>query len=415
LKRIVTLAVLLEVMGVFAALAPGGPADGGSLNFGQPVLIAFEILLYGVFAYIAVRENRKMLRVAGVAWPFILIGVAALCSTAWSLDPGTTLRRAAVILGTTIIGVYCGASYSIAEFQRLLIKGILIMVAASAVVYLFRPELIIDPNHGGSIQGLTGAKNYFGEYMVLLVILALTCDTLPKPRVSRFAICLLGIVLLMGAHSATALLSLVPVVLLVLPVLIFLRRAPGLAIPMLAVILTLAVVIGSVAAPTMGSLTAAVDRDSTLTGRSNVWAVAWQAIERRPALGYGFDAFWESKRGGLQYERELGWAVPHSHDGYLEMLLGLGVFGIMLLALAIGRTSKDALIYYWRSRGIPSLWPIAFVVALLLHAVTEADLVARHGLPYLVLIVLSIQLALCRRTIHQEVVSTDAVASLAAI
>jgi len=162
-------------------------------------------------------------------------------------------------------------------------------------------------------------------------------------------------------------------------------------------------------------LTAAVDRDSTLTGRSNVWAVAWQAIERRPALGYGFDAFWESKQGGLQYESELGWAVPHSHDGYLEMLLGLGVCGMVLLALAIGRTSKDALIYYWRSRGIPSLWPVAFVVALLLHAITEADLVARHGLSYLVLIVLSIQLALCRRTIHQEVVSTNAVASRAAI
>lgn len=400
-------------MGVFAVFEPGGPSDGGSLNLGNPELIAFEILLYGVFAYFVFRENRKMLRVAGVAWPFILIGVAALCSTAWSLDSATTLRRAAVILGTTIIGVYCGASYSIAEFQRLLIKGILIMIAASGVIYLFRPELVIDPTYGGSIQGLTGHKNYFGEYTVLLVILALTCNTLPKPRLSRFTICLLGIVLLIGVHSDTSLVSLVAV-LLILPVLIFLRRAPALAIPMLVGILILAAAIGSVAGPGTGSLTAAAGRDSTLTGRSEIWAVAWNAIEKRPALGYGFDVFWESKQGGLQYDRELGWVVAHSHNGYLEMLLGLGVCGLVLLVLAVVRTSRDALIYYWRSRGTPSLWPIAFVVALLIHAITEADLVARHGLPYLVLIVLSIQLALYRRAIHPEIIATNTAASLAA-
>jgi exopolysaccharide production protein ExoQ len=335
-----------------------------------------------------------------------------LCSTAWSIEPGMTLRRAAVILGTTLIGVYCGATYSIAAFQKVVIRSIMVMLIASGAVFLVNPAMVIDPSYGGSLQGLTEAKNYFAEYLTLLLILVITDDRWPRLRGSRSLVLLGGAVLLFLAHSDTAVLSLLPVVIVVIPILLFLRRAPGLAIPVLAIILLVAIVAGIVAPPTTGSVFTAVGRDSGMTGRDNIWVVAWQAIEKRPFLGYGFDAYWGSPRGGQLYATQLGWMVPHSHDGYLETMLGLGMCGLGLVLLAIARTGLDAVRYYWKSQGLASVWPIALIVLLLLHAIAESDLVARHGLPYLVLIAVSIQLAQERKGLPKQV-AADGVVELA--
>lgn len=393
--------MLLEVMGVFAAVASGNPANREGLSSGLGTiiwpLIVFEVGLYGGLTFCAIRDYERVGRAARKAWPFLLIAAAALTSGAWSIDPGATLRRGAVIVGTTVIAVYCAAAYSIAAFQRLLVIALLVMLAASGVAFLVHPYLVIDPASGGSFQGLTGAKNYFGEYMALLVLLTITCEWGERWRGTRPLVRAGAVGLMLAAHSVTAILSLAPVVVLLFPGVAFVRRAPRLAIPVLTLLLTAGVFVGRVAAPSGSGLLSAMGKDSTLTGRTEIWSIAQQAISKRPVLGYGFDAFWESPRGGLLFDDELGWAVPHSHNGYLEILLGLGWCGMALVTVAILRTARDALFYAWRQQGLLSMWPLVFLTVLLLHAVTEADLLARHGLPYFVLVVISTQLVL-RRT-----------------
>ena len=396
-----TIAMLLEMMGIFAAVAAGNPANAGELSSGLGTiswpLIVFEIALYGIFALHAVRDYEKMALAARRAWPFLLLAAQALVSTAWSIDPSATLRRAAVLSGTTLIGIYCAINYSIAAFHRLLIIALVAMVAASGVAYLYHPYLVIDPASGGSFQGLAGAKNYFGEYMALLVLLIITYGWSARRRWAQLVIGASGIGLLLAAHSVTAILSLAPVVLLLLPCIAFLRRAPGLAIPVLMLALVGGAFIANGTAKPENALLTTMGKDSTLTGREGIWAVAEQAISRRPVFGYGFDAFWESTHGGLLFDDELGWEVPHSHDGYLELLLGLGWCGMALLALAIARTARDALVWGWQSEGLSAMWPFLFLVVLLLHAITEADLVARHGLSYFLLVVISTRLAMHKR------------------
>ena len=400
-QEVLTIAMLMEMMGVFAALAAGKAVDGAKLSNGLGQiswpLIVFESALYGMFMFCALRDHAKMAQAARRAWPFLLIAAAALLSTAWSIDPDTTLRRAAVITGTTLIGIYCAATYSIAAFQRLLITALLGMVAASGVACLFHPYLVIDPASGGSLQGLTGAKNYFGEYMALLVLLTITYDWRTRWYWARLLIGTGAIGLLLAAHSATAILSLAPVVLLLLPSLTFLRRAPRLAIPVLMITIMAGTIGGRAVAPSENAILGALGKDTTLTGRSEIWAIAERAIGRYPVLGHGFDAFWESPLGGLLLGDELSWEVPHSHNGYLELLLGLGWCGMALLALAIARTARDALAWGWQSQGLSAMWPFSFLVVLLLHSITEADLVARHGLSYFLLVVISTRLALHKR------------------
>jgi O-antigen ligase len=74
-------------------------------------------------------------------------------------------------------------------------------------------------------------------------------------------------------------------------------------------------------------------RDSTLTGRTNIWHFALSAVQN-PLFGRGFESFWLGPRLSL-IEREIGQGVNQAHNGYLEVYLNLGWVGIMLLVVIL--------------------------------------------------------------------------------
>src|SRR5262249_38003099 len=69
----------------------------------------------------------------------------------------------------------------------------------------------------------------------------------------------------------------------------------------------------------------ALDKDSTLTGRTDIWTLVVDAIAERPWLGYGYGVFWqpENPRAQLIWY-VLDWQFTHAHNGWLETLLQLG-------------------------------------------------------------------------------------------
>ncbi len=76
--------------------------------------------------------------------------------------------------------------------------------------------------------------------------------------------------------------------------------------------------------------------DSSFTGRTDIWTFALQSLHGRLATGYGFASFWGS--GAIQNLPEgKEWAAfaSHSHNGYLDTTLGMGLPGLLLLMAAI--------------------------------------------------------------------------------
>ncbi|WP_157736182.1 O-antigen ligase family protein [Granulosicoccus antarcticus] len=67
--------------------------------------------------------------------------------------------------------------------------------------------------------------------------------------------------------------------------------------------------------------TGAVGKDMTLTGRTDLWGVAWDAFMQRPILGWGYDnhqTVMEAPAFGVPYN--------HYHNGYMDSLVSGGVF-----------------------------------------------------------------------------------------
>ncbi len=68
---------------------------------------------------------------------------------------------------------------------------------------------------------------------------------------------------------------------------------------------------------------------TTLTGRIPIWGAVLGAVAERPLFGYGYGGFWTARRVE-QFSSMFDWTFMHSHSAYLEILLGVGVVGLVL-------------------------------------------------------------------------------------
>ncbi|MCG7575059.1 O-antigen ligase family protein [Phaeobacter sp. CNT1-3] len=75
-------------------------------------------------------------------------------------------------------------------------------------------------------------------------------------------------------------------------------------------------------------------RDATLSGRDVVWQLAFDQIKEKPLLGGGFHAGWpQSATDYLVKLKGPTGGLSHAHNGYLQLLLDIGVIGLLLTML----------------------------------------------------------------------------------
>ena len=77
-----------------------------------------------------------------------------------------------------------------------------------------------------------------------------------------------------------------------------------------------------------------VGRDETLSGRTLIWPIVLDAIWQKPFLGYGYVA------ATADFMRPylvswVGTAAVNAHNGYLDVLLGTGLVGLLSLLFCI--------------------------------------------------------------------------------
>jgi O-antigen ligase len=73
-----------------------------------------------------------------------------------------------------------------------------------------------------------------------------------------------------------------------------------------------------------------VENTMALTGRVPLWDVLISQIEQHPWIGVGFAAFWNP--GNYAWvEQVVGFHAVSAHNGYLDMLLSVGVVGLTIL------------------------------------------------------------------------------------
>ncbi|MEM6712223.1 MAG: O-antigen ligase family protein [Pseudomonadota bacterium] len=114
--------------------------------------------------------------------------------------------------------------------------------------------------------------------------------------------------------------------------------------------------------------------DATFTGRTFLWEFAWEYVRERPLLGYGFRSFWDIGPETPSLREGFGFIATtfHGHNGYLDLLLSVGLIGLVLflpiLWVGLSAAGRIARARFWEGSML-----IAIMMFAMLHNFMETS------------------------------------------
>jgi O-antigen ligase len=301
--------------------------------------------LYGCLAALAVaivmRDNLKGL--ATLLTPsLMLLAGWLLLSVLLSFDPGTSIRRLSL---TIFVFAITAALPLLAKTQHELMRWLsisaLVLLAVCYLGIVLAPNLSIhlatdpqEPGLAGNWRGVFGHKNVAAALMAILLFLGIYFIRAGS-WISGVAVIGLSSLFLFYAVGKSSM-ALCIVVLVLTSLTSVVRSFPARVILLLTPLLLLNMLsIGTVMSDSLAAIAQVLPLDTSFTGRTDIWRFALQSLQPRLVTGYGYAAFWGSGMiQNLPEGKEWAAYASHSHNGYLDTALGMGLPGLVLLIAA---------------------------------------------------------------------------------
>ena len=393
-ERVYAVALLLVFSDALIPLVRSASGAVPDLQEGDPHR---QAMLFGFFGTCALLCALRPARVAAAALrnpaTLLLVPLAA-ASTAWSHLPDITLRRSIALAGTTLCGVWLAGRFRGRELMEILGWAMGIAAVLSLLFALLVPELGVHQDGGfeGAWRGIYMQKNQLGKIMVLgtLTFLLLSLRGTGRARRGCQALAFLCAALVFLSTSTTSTLVLGVMVLLV-PLYQGLAARSRWLVP---VALGIALPVVAIALGVIMDVEAALGlfgKDTTLTGRTELWEYAAATIGDRLWYGYGYGAFWQVSARAQGIYAAIGWDAWHAHNGVLELGLNLGVIGIVLFlaGYVTGLFRGTAALLSGASE--EGIWILGSLTFVLLGNLTESSVLEQNA--YWILYVATVCLA----------------------
>jgi|CXWL01.1.fsa_nt_gi O-antigen ligase len=289
------------------------------------------------------RRARTFLRANG---PLLLFFFYCAASVLWSDYPLVAFKRWTKAVGDLVmVLVVLTDPEPISAAKRLLARTGFVLIPLSILLIKYYPHL------GRSFSSWTGEawnvgvatqKNGLGLVCLIFglgscwyLLEALRGEGRPRsagPLIAHGAILVMALWLFSMANSATSFgCFLLGAGLMVVTSIRTVARTP--AILHLLVGLLLFVVFYAIILNPAAGLTEIVGRNSTLTGRTDLWNQLYQMSDN-PWFGVGYETFWKEPRLQEVWNRT-NMHVNHAHNGYLDVFLNLGLIGVALLGVVM--------------------------------------------------------------------------------
>lgn len=308
-----------------------------------------------------------------------------LISIVWSEFPYISLKRWVKTFGTFVIALVVYSSQNpgetlISAFKRC----VYVLIPLSAMLVKYFPHLGVSYGRwsGGTMwQGATMTKNTLGA-LCMVCILMLTWHALrrwgkldrrvsPNEKWADLVVLALSVWLMRGpggAYSATS----ISVLLVGLLIFFSLRRSrmrgadlSKYAFSWLAAAVSVLVALRLVGSSPVAIIATLANRDTTLTGRTDlIWSELIPIALENPLFGLGYGSFW--------IRPLFSFPINQAHNGYLDVIIELGIVGLLLLALVLWSLFRKGCRDFDDNRDWASL-RMAFLAIIVIHNWTETS------------------------------------------
>ena len=318
-----------------------GDPDVGDLDKGKLASTYITLGLFSVAALaLTVFRHAKALR--SLVTPTFMILCCWVCiNTVFSHDFGLSLQRV-ILTGSVLAMAACllllpdtqdeldlWLGTSTLMFLALCYLGV--MLAPTFSIHTARD--MIEPQLAGDWRGPFGHKNVAAPIMAMLTFVGIYLVGRRTYILGAAILFLAGFFLIMSGGKSAMALCVLALVMSVFVVAIknTAFRVCLIFLPLIA--LNLATV-GSVFDERVAAVVKLLPLDTTFTGRTDIWEFALTSLALHPWLGYGFAAFWGTDSiQNLVQDTQIEWTITaaHSHNGYLDNALTLGIPGLVLI------------------------------------------------------------------------------------
>ncbi|MEO1704695.1 MAG: O-antigen ligase family protein [Pseudomonadota bacterium] len=298
---------------------------------GYGYLVSFRYGFLAAFAALFLFPRSLMRATLQVPWLLLALGAWLLFTVLWALDPIDSLFHSVVLMTFIVAAIYLvEITPGDGALRGLWLVSLSIVLLAILLGLAQSAYGLMAGSHAGLWRGIFVHKNHFGLFLSFFFVWTVLSGPLLSRRMRLFG-CAAALVCLVPVGSASAVAL----------------TASGLCAGFLVRWLSLGRISGSVSltsslvifvvglaciAMTFEILVGALNRDVSLTGRTELWGAALDA---------GLQQFWGFgyRSGGgedvlIQMRLQSGWMVaPSTHNGYLTLLLDGGFVALVLWCL----------------------------------------------------------------------------------
>jgi len=297
--------------------------------------ISFMLILLFVVVTQRVLYETAQLRVL----PLTLIALFGWCalSLIWAIEPGVAFRRLAltslIVLTIFLIVERAGTERTLAVMRHTL----LIILAVNYLAVLLSPMGVHQPGEldaalVGNWRGVLPQKNFAGSICAFTIILFVYSADRVRP-LPRWTIIAAAAFFLFHTQSKTSM-GLLAVSLAIGLVARWLSpRRRKLMIPAAVAAI---IVLAGLGQDYLGEISTYFSQPDALTGRAQIWPILIAFANEHLMLGSGYGSFWNIGADSPVNDYSRAWVsqITSGHNGYLDVLVQIGLPGLILAILA---------------------------------------------------------------------------------
>lgn len=344
----------------------------------------FSYIIFATILYLVFIHRQQVFYTLKKNKSFLIFLLFVLASIFWSYAPLKTFPELLKLFDITLFSIYFTARYSLKEQLEMLAWTFGIAVSLSLIAIFVFPNYGVmgmgnkmtpeDIKHKGSWEGIYGHKNILGSMSLLS---GLIFYFFSKISTKYFYLGWLALVasvcLIVGSTSRSALVNSL-ILLIVLPCYrafkMNFRRALYFWITF-TVLGGVSIVFCLFNAETILNF---MGRDLTLSNRTVLWQAGLSYLWQEPWFGYGYKGFWEYVRSTSDYPQIIEYINSHSHNGFLELAMDLGLIGLSIFLFTYLQKCFQAIVFIQKNNTRESYWYLSYLTLLFFINLIETRL-----------------------------------------
>ncbi len=359
---------------------------------GSPIDRSVLIVLMCIALVVIIKRKLNWREIIKSNKMFFVVLLFMLLSILWADNKIVSLRRYFRLIGDFLMAFVILSEKSQYEaLKTVIVRAGYFLIPLSIVLikYLRHLGIMYHRWEGTPMWvGVASQKNSLGilASIVVFAIIIELIDTIHSrvnliERSIQFMILVMSFILLIGSKSATS----IGVFLIGMLNVIWLskQKRNKKNIVVLNLLIFLVIFSAFISTTILSPLVALFRRNTTFTSRTIIWNELLRLGAEHPLFGIGYGSLWVGNYGANLIQK-LG--VNSAHNGYIEVYVQLGIFGLITVCLLIMNVFVN-LVKHFNFDNRYDMLRLSFFMMIIIHNLMESSLLTSSSLWFLFIVV----------------------------